>query len=119
METVISTEAAHGIIVSSAAEKSASPPQPSPSHRRAFCRCLFLLRTTRERGAPSIAHFAMGGIVSTPLTTTHCLCGCSRRCPFSSIPQNHHFDRSCSRHHREQRSGEICFSTPPSFANPR
>jgi hypothetical protein len=22
-----------------------------------------------------------------------------------------HFDRSCSQHHREQRSGEICFST--------
>jgi hypothetical protein len=25
---------------------------------------------------------------------------------------NRHFDRSCSQSHREQRSGEICFSTP-------
>jgi hypothetical protein len=30
--------------------------------------------------------------------------------PFTQ-PQNRHFDRSCSRSHREQRSGEICFST--------
>src|SRR5438067_10655710 len=26
-------------------------------------------------------------------------------------PVDRHFDRSCSRHHRERRSGEICFST--------
>jgi hypothetical protein len=25
--------------------------------------------------------------------------------------RNRHFDRSCSQSHREQRSGEICFST--------
>jgi hypothetical protein len=38
---VISTEAAHSLIVSSAAEKSASPPKQHPSHRRCccFCRC--------------------------------------------------------------------------------
>jgi hypothetical protein len=35
-ETVISTEAAHGIFVSSAAEKSASRPPPSANPHRAF-----------------------------------------------------------------------------------
>jgi hypothetical protein len=35
-ETVISTEAAHSLTVSSAVEKSASPPRPFPSHRGAF-----------------------------------------------------------------------------------
>jgi hypothetical protein len=35
-EIVISTEAAHSLTVSTAVEKSASPPRPFPSHRGAF-----------------------------------------------------------------------------------
>src|SRR6266478_4818810 len=30
----------------------------------------------------------------------------------SSNKRPRHFDRSCSQSHREERSGEICFSTP-------
>src|SRR5438552_267272 len=37
--TVISTEAAHGLIVSSAAEKPASPPIPLPHPNRRLCLC--------------------------------------------------------------------------------
>jgi hypothetical protein len=60
-KNVISTEAAHGIIVSSAAEKSASQPRLSPCHPHLP---LSVLPTKhRSPGAPSIAHFAMGEIV--------------------------------------------------------
>jgi hypothetical protein len=38
---------------------------------------------------------------------------------FFSQPQNRHFDRSCSRSHREQRSGEIRFSTQPHLSHCR
>jgi hypothetical protein len=32
--------------------------------------------------------------------------------------KNRHFDRSCSQFHREQRSGEICFSTEAPQSSP-
>jgi hypothetical protein len=42
----------------------------------------------------------------------------NRRCLFSlrQKTNNRHFDRSCSRLHREQRSGEIHFSTSAASA---
>src|SRR5206468_3405940 len=60
----------------------------------------------RSTGAPSIAHFAMGGMQSARSSTTPL--------SFASLlpaTKTRHFDRSCSRRHREQRSGEIRFST--------
>jgi hypothetical protein len=53
-KTVISTEAAHGFIVSSAAEKSASLPQISPSQHRAvavtFCPFAFAFLVVIPKG---------------------------------------------------------------------
>jgi hypothetical protein len=58
----ISTEAAHSLIVSSAAEKSASLPQPSTSHHlHLFLPCQFSSASPERTVAPTIAQFAMGG----------------------------------------------------------
>jgi hypothetical protein len=44
----------------------------------------------------------------------------SNACLFSFIePRTRHFDRSCSQSYREQRSGEIRFSTQPSPSHHR
>jgi hypothetical protein len=55
-KTVISTEAAHSLIVSSVVEKSASPPQLFSGHPRiCICGCLFSSTGHHRPGAPSIA----------------------------------------------------------------
>jgi hypothetical protein len=62
----------------------------------------------QSAGAPSIAHFAMGG--------NHDHQPAKEPLPLLLLssytePKARHFDRSCSQPHREQRSGEIRFST--------
>jgi len=60
------------------------------------------LPTAQTTGGPSIA--PCDGMRRNPSPATK---PSPRLCP-----ENHHFDRSCSQSHREQRSGEIRFSTP-------
>jgi hypothetical protein len=45
------------------------------------------------------------------LTSQQGCCICRCRSPSNTKKKPRHFDRSCSQSHREQRSGEICFST--------
>jgi hypothetical protein len=80
---VISTEAAHGLIVSSAAEKSASLPQPvhHPPPCTCCCSCLCPFSSTGPEcpGAPSIARtlrWVGSQVLNQP--KCHCLCSCSR-----------------------------------------
>ena len=110
--TVISTEAAHSLIVSGERRNLLLYLIGSKFAPRT-CRCL--------PGAPSIAPFAMGGITEVRAVAVAFLVAIPTRNLLLSLyrslsvlssltnPSNRHFDRSASRFHREARSGEICF----------
>jgi hypothetical protein len=76
---------------------------------------LFFRRTTTITGVPHASRTSRWVDGKNP--TTHNNAVVSAFYPnclylFRTTPRNRHFDRSCSQPHREQRSGEIRFSTP-------